>query len=246
MRCPTRVVIFGAGLAGVQQWMALCRLPAIEVVSFLDNDPRKHGTPMFGMPVRGIEALASIDYDYILVASIHHAAIRTQLVKSRVAARRILVLTPAGDVGAELRARGVDVGTRIRLPQAPVMRVAIFGAGTAGLRAWESLAAYSGVDVVAFLDNDRPRWGTSFLGVPIEAPGDLDPATVDFVLVASVHATAIIRQLLGLGVPEARIATPAMLEWRLAANEHGRTRSPAAWHAGCSFPGESRVRARVP
>lgn len=212
-RRNTRVVIFGAGLGGARVWMALSPLPAIDVVSFVDNDPRKHGTTLYDTPVCGLDGLSSLDYDYVLVASIHHAAIRTQLVKSGVPGRRILVLGPAHDVRAQLRARRIDVGTRVRLPDAPVLRAAICGAGSAGLHAWESLTAYAGVEIVAFLDNDRQRWGTSFLGVPVASADDLDPATVDFVLVASVHSAAIVRQLLELGIPTKQIATPTMLEW---------------------------------
>jgi len=213
-RC-THVVIFGAGLGGARQWLALSTLPAIEVISFLDNDPGKHGTMQFGLPVRGIADLASMGYDYVIVASIHHRAIRAQLLAHRVPRRRILVVSPAGDARAELRARGVDLGAQIRLPEAPALRVAVCGAGTAGMQAWETLTPH-GVEVVAFLDNDRRRWGTCFLGAPVGSPTDLDPVDVDFVLVASVHAEAITRQLLGLGIPPAKIATAAMLELLLA------------------------------
>jgi FlaA1/EpsC-like NDP-sugar epimerase len=228
-RRNARVVIFGAGLGGVQLSIALLQLAGVEVVSFLDNDAARHGTQVLGIPVRGVDALPSIDYDCVIVASIHHAAIRAQLVQNHVPARRILVATPGMDARAQLRARGIETGPHLRLPEAPVLRVAVFGAGAAGLRAWESLTAHAGVEIVTFVDNDRQRWGTAFLGVPVVSPAEAARATVDFVLVASVHATAIIRQLLSLGVPAAQIATPAMLEWLLAARAQAANGDGRGW-----------------
>jgi len=218
----TRVVIFGAGLGGVTQWMALARLPAIDIVACLDNDARRHGTTLFGTPIHGVDRLASLAYDYIVVASIHHAAIRAQLRAAGVPARRLIVLRPAADVRRELVARGAAVGSRRRVPRAPARRVAIFGAGAAGLQAWAALAASRRVEVVAFIDNDRRRWGTSFLGAPVRSLESLAPDAVDHIVVASVHATAILRQLLGAGVPMERVATPIVLEWRLAAEARQR------------------------
>ena len=77
------------------------------------------------------------------------------------------------------------------------------------MRAWESLGARREIEVVAFLDNDVRRREMPFLGLPVLAPADLDPSAVDGLLIGSMYADAIVRQLVELGVPRARIYTDA-------------------------------------
>ena len=75
----TRVVIFGAGLGGRQLWTRLASLPSVAVVGFLDNDPAKQGTTVFGVPICGLAGLSALNYEAILIASVHREEIRAQL-----------------------------------------------------------------------------------------------------------------------------------------------------------------------
>jgi len=70
-------VLFGASGGGRS---ALSRLPAgIRVVAFADNDCTKHGKIFCGLKVFSPCDLLSLSYDYIIITSIHHQAISTQL-----------------------------------------------------------------------------------------------------------------------------------------------------------------------
>jgi MoaA/NifB/PqqE/SkfB family radical SAM enzyme len=89
----------------------------------------------------------------------------------------------------------------------PAARVAIFGASAGGARAWQVLASRCDVEVVAFLDNDPERQSRSCMGLPVMAPATCDFSRFDVVVLGSVHADEIARQLVVLGVPEGRLRT---------------------------------------
>jgi polysaccharide pyruvyl transferase WcaK-like protein/sulfatase maturation enzyme AslB (radical SAM superfamily) len=93
----------------------------------------------------------------------------------------------------------------------PAARIAIFGAGSGGSRAWDALTASKRVEVVAFLDNDERHRDVPLHGLPVLSPAALSPADVDAVVVGSMHLDTITDQLLGLGYPGARIHTVASL-----------------------------------
>jgi FlaA1/EpsC-like NDP-sugar epimerase len=210
-----RVIVFGAGLAGMKTWIALSKISAVEVAAFLDNDPKKRGTSLCGTPVRSADDLVALDYDVVLVASLQAAQICAQLEARGLPPAKFLAVDPAMDLGLQLRSRGLAARDRLALRRAAALRLAIFGSGMAGLRTWESLASRPGIEVVSFLDNSERRQGQRFLGVPIIPPADLDVDDVDAVVVASVGAHDIIPQLLRQGVPLTRLLTSPLLEWLL-------------------------------
>jgi FlaA1/EpsC-like NDP-sugar epimerase len=80
---PTRVMLIGAGSAGVAVARALGRRTTLLPVGFVDDDPQKQGTRIHGVPVRGrIDELAtlcrrySIDEVLICVARANGALVR--------------------------------------------------------------------------------------------------------------------------------------------------------------------------
>jgi FlaA1/EpsC-like NDP-sugar epimerase len=95
------------------------------------------------------------------------------------------------------------------------VRVAICGAGMGGLRAWERLAPNPVLEIVTFVDRDPRRRESSFLGVPVVPMAGFDPGDVDAIVMASMHAEAIARQLLSHGAQPARIYTLPLFEWLL-------------------------------
>lgn len=87
---PTRVMLVGAGEAGIAVARALGRRTTMLPVGFVDDDPQKHGVRIHGVPVRGrIDDLAglcrrySVDEVLICVARANGALVRrvTQDVK---------------------------------------------------------------------------------------------------------------------------------------------------------------------
>jgi hypothetical protein len=82
-------------------------------------------------------------------------------------------------------------------------RVAIFGCGAAGRRAWAQLRhAYK---IVNFLDNDRRKHGSRVAGIVVTDPEDYDYTQIEHVFIASMYLDEILVQLLGLGVPSSKI-----------------------------------------
>lgn len=85
-----RVALFGAGARGLQCLGALAGNPRLEVVGFLDNDRRKWGTSVAGLPVHEPTGDRCRDVDAILLASIHAKEILAQLTRLGVADRVVL------------------------------------------------------------------------------------------------------------------------------------------------------------
>jgi FlaA1/EpsC-like NDP-sugar epimerase len=207
----TRVVIFGAGVGGCQLWSRLVGERSLSIVAFVDNDPKKQGSTLFELPVCSAAQLPALEYDLIVVASVHGREIAAQLLAAGVPGDRLLASGNAEAVVRELRSRGV-MGAEMDKPQAPALRVAIFGTGIGGIRAWQAIAANDRVEAVAFLDNDERRRQAPLLGLPVLDPSTIDAASIDGVVVGSMHAGSITGQLERAGMPKARILSAAMLD----------------------------------
>ena len=68
-RPPSRVVIYGAGAAGLAAQACLSRDRSRSVVAFVDSDVRKQGTAVGSLPVLGPAVLADARFDDIVIAS---------------------------------------------------------------------------------------------------------------------------------------------------------------------------------
>ncbi len=71
------VIIFGAGAAGArayQHYKKTCK-----VMAFIDNDPGKQNTRLFGVDVMSIESASKLPVDHIYIASASFDAIKQQL-----------------------------------------------------------------------------------------------------------------------------------------------------------------------
>ncbi len=74
-----KVVIFGAGDCGRKLFDEI----DVDVVCFVDNDPKKQGTECCSKPIIAPADIHTLDYDYIVIASIYESEIRRQLVQMR-------------------------------------------------------------------------------------------------------------------------------------------------------------------
>jgi glycosyltransferase involved in cell wall biosynthesis len=84
-----RIVIFGTGAAGQQAYQQLH--PKAAVIAFADNDTRKHGSVLHGLPVVAPDTLRSQPRTRVVIASMHWPEIRKQLLGMGVDERRIEV-----------------------------------------------------------------------------------------------------------------------------------------------------------
>ena len=85
-----RVMVFGAGEGGRR---ALSHLrDKVQVICVLDNDPRKHGTKLEGVPIGAPTRALDPQVDQVLIASIHSVEIFDQLLDLGVDVRKIDVL----------------------------------------------------------------------------------------------------------------------------------------------------------
>ena len=89
-----------------------------------------------------------------------------------------------------------------------VTSIVIFGTGSNGERAWQAAAACPDIHVVCFADNDAAKQGTNLHGRRVIAPSALASTPFDFIVIASMFAADIRRQLDELGLPSERVVSP--------------------------------------
>ena len=77
--------------------------------------------------------------------------------------------------------------------------VALFGASSAGVQCFEGLRDDPGVRIHCFFDNDPARWGSAVAGLRVRKPTPAAFNEVDFIVVASMHVDAIVRQVIDAG-----------------------------------------------
>lgn len=90
-----------------------------------------------------------------------------------------------------------------------MIKYVIFGTGGVSERNLEimnKIKILENSEVIAFLDNDRNKWGTTFLEIPVYSPEKLVDLEYDYIAIWSSYQTEIRTQLIEeLGVPEERI-----------------------------------------
>lgn len=79
------------------------------------------------------------------------------------------------------------------------VQVALFGASTRGRQVVDELTDCRGITLCGVFDNDATKWHTSFSGLPVLPPTPAAFGAVDVVLVSSLHADAIARQVTAAG-----------------------------------------------
>ncbi len=67
-----RFILYGAGVIG-QTLAELLLNEGLTVVCLLDDDPKKQGKNLLGIPIFSSEQFVSVSYDAILIASFRHA-----------------------------------------------------------------------------------------------------------------------------------------------------------------------------
>lgn len=123
-----RIVVFGTGLAG-RRAVGTLRGWA-EPVAFCDNDTRKHGSRLDGLPVVGVADLAGLSWDGILVASKYWPEICRQLLTLGIPAERIDLARPDLVLGTRpgpLDAGEVDAVRRPRAGTSDAARTSMAG-----------------------------------------------------------------------------------------------------------------------
>lgn len=93
MAGKVRVILFGAGLIGRQVLPKLAR--HVEVLAFADNDTRKHGTRVSGVPVIAPDLIRKQPFDLLLISSTSINDINEQVLALGIAKDSIVVLGDA-------------------------------------------------------------------------------------------------------------------------------------------------------
>lgn len=73
-----RIIIFGASLGGQRALKSLPR--KAKAVAFSDNDPKKHGQQLDGLPIVSPDEIKSQPFDTVLIASSYYPQIFNQLI----------------------------------------------------------------------------------------------------------------------------------------------------------------------
>ena len=85
-----KIIIFGASLGGERALKSLSR--GKKAIAFSDNDPKKHGSTLSGLPVVAPNEILQRPYDKVLIASSYYPEIFNQLVDLGVPLRAIDIL----------------------------------------------------------------------------------------------------------------------------------------------------------
>jgi hypothetical protein len=188
----------------------LVRRGTVEVIGFVDDDPRRHGRSLLGVMIHPPQWLESVTWDFIAVADAGCTPLATAFDTS---GRRVLLFPHGFDDDTLERMVSFwfpdPLASSLVRHAAPTgLRVGIFGTGAAGMKVWEAIAELEDADVVWFADNSPQRQGQSLLWVDVIPPADIPSRRHDAVVVGSMSREPILKQLVGLGVPPGRILLP--------------------------------------
>lgn len=125
-------------------------------------------------------------------------------------------------------------------------RLAIYGAGAGGQHLWAALACEPGVHLVAFIDSDPRKAGTTVMGLEVRSPDHLALIECDAFVVASIHREPIEARLREAGVAPARIvseSTPREVLARLGlGGRHAEIPARPALHVAIFGAGMGGIR----
>lgn len=83
-------------------------------------------------------------------------------------------------------------------------KMIIFGAGATGAEKYKKYKDYC--NIIGFSDNDENKWGSTFMGLPVCCPNNLQNMYYDYILIASVQGRETIPvQLQELGINHSKI-----------------------------------------
>ncbi|MCD7724853.1 MAG: DUF616 domain-containing protein [Clostridiales bacterium] len=82
-------------------------------------------------------------------------------------------------------------------------KIIIFSAGE---NTEKFLKANKNIDIIAIADNDKSKWGISFLNFNISAPADIADMEYDYIVITTIYEKAVRQQLLNdLHIPKEKI-----------------------------------------
>lgn len=80
--------------------------------------------------------------------------------------------------------------------------IILFGASKFGKTALANWNQRNDINVIAFCDNDKNKWGLSFEGITVISPADLLIVKYDEIIITSMYDVDILKQLLSMGINE--------------------------------------------
>lgn len=181
-----RVLIFGASVGGRRCFQTLSE--DRQAIAFIDNDPKKEGMRICGLPVYSPEQIFNLEFSEVLVASVHADAIIRQLEGLGVSSSSIVRVERAILDGRRETCR-------------PVPRTVVFGMNAEG-RAVARLLEPQAV-CVAFSDFDPAD--ADYVGFPVWKLEVLPYQDFDQVVVALREPARAVQQLCEAGVPNAQV-----------------------------------------
>ena len=130
-----RIAIFGAAAGGERLAQQLMRRH--EVVAFFDNDVRKHGTTLLGLPVLAPSQIDTITIDRLLIGSMYETEIRAQLRRLGCTGRHDVASPPR----RARRPRARIAAARLTYPRRPARADANTASVAAAVRSQSKAAA---------------------------------------------------------------------------------------------------------
>ncbi len=83
-----RIIVFGTGKALLNNVKSFFGL---DIIAYIDNDPSKHGSQLFGKPLLSVDEGLQLNYDYIIISSSkYYSEMREQLIANGVEKKKII------------------------------------------------------------------------------------------------------------------------------------------------------------
>lgn len=86
-------------------------------------------------------------------------------------------------------------------------KVVLFGASNYGKDFYMGELKRNNIDIIAFSDNDKNKWGKLFYGVNVVSPKQLNELNFDIIIITSMYFKEISNQLIMLNIDIKKIAT---------------------------------------
>ncbi len=86
-----RTILFGTGQSALKELAYLAKNPHVRILGFVDNDKKKQGETLHGLPIFSPGQISGMEFDRVVIASMYVDSILTQLVSLNVPSSKIVL-----------------------------------------------------------------------------------------------------------------------------------------------------------
>lgn len=181
-----KLILFGTGLYYSNRRNSDC-IKKNNIIAFLDNDPFKQNSEIDGYTIVAPISINQFEFDYVVIMSKYQEEMKQQLSDYGISEKQIINFSQLERI------------TYFK-------NIVIFGTGLYYYNRKDSDCLKES-NIIAFLDNDTQKQGTTLDGIPILNPKEIVQLKYDYIIIMSVYYDQMLGQLLSLGVDKSKIGS---------------------------------------